>query len=408
MNILFEKRSILIYFQINLISCPFFYTRHPILTITMSGLIAVVCMVPAVIDYKEETLNLELWVPRDSNYYKNAKWLEENFPSTARYLVVLLETTENENILKGKHIRRLFHLHSEIREISSKNGANIESVCTKWPNPWTQKDECAENSLLEIWAQNGSYEKTNATIWGRSDTQLLNDINNAVNSGIFNFPVSLNHYLGSVEKKGSRIEKAQVLRLSVQLDLDPTNLKESKKTVMDFEKEFIIFMSNYSTESDGKKLNVYYFAQRSIDDVANESMGGDQNLLSMGFAIVFMYVIIMLGKFNSVEQRGYLSLLGILSIILGTATSYGICQFLGLVAGPLHGILPFLLLGIGIDDMFVIVQCWDVLESKYRAKQKSGGREDEDSIPLADRFGQTMSSAGGAITVTSLTDIIGE
>ena len=275
-------------------------------------------MVPTITDYTEETVNLELWVPRDSNYYKNAKWLEENFPSTVRYMVVLLETTENENILKGKHIRQLFHLHSEIRKISTKSGANLKSVCTKWPNPWTKKSECAENSLLEIWAQNGSYEKTNETIWERSDTQLQNDVNNAVNSGIFNFPISLNHYLGSVEKKGPTIKKAQVFRLSIQLDLDPTNLKESKKNVMDFEKEFINLMS---TESDGNNLNVHYFAQRSIDDVANESLGGDQNLLSMGFSIVFIYVIIMLGKFNSVEQRGYLSLLGILSIILGTATS---------------------------------------------------------------------------------------
>ena len=29
--------------------------------------------------------------------------------------------------------------------------------------------------------------------------------------------------------------------------------------------------------------------------------------------------------------------------------------------GPLHNILPFLLLGIGIDDMFVIVQSLDSL-----------------------------------------------
>ena len=66
--------------------------------------------------------------------------------------------------------------------------------------------------------------------------------------------------------------------------------------------------------------------------------------------------MLMLGNFNSVENRAYLSLLGIISIGLGLGISYGLCQLMGQVYGPMHSILPFLLLGIGIDDMFVIVQ----------------------------------------------------
>jgi len=37
-------------------------------------------------------------------------------------------------------------------------------------------------------------------------------------------------------------------------------------------------------------------------------------------------------------------------------SSYGICYYLGFFYGPVHPILPFLLLGIGVDDMFVIMQ----------------------------------------------------
>ena len=54
---------------------------------------------------------------------------------------------------------------------------------------------------------------------------------------------------------------------------------------------------------------------------------------------------------------------------------------------------PFLMLGIGIDDMFVIVQCWQTLDKK--AKERS----------MVERFGLAMRQAGSAITVTSLTDI---
>lgn len=36
--------------------------------------------------------------------------------------------------------------------------------------------------------------------------------------------------------------------------------------------------------------------------------------------------------------------------------SYGLCFYLGVLYGPVHPIIPFLMLGIGVDDMFVIIQ----------------------------------------------------
>ena len=50
--------------------------------------------------------------------------------------------------------------------------------------------------------------------------------------------------------------------------------------------------------------------------------------------------------------------------------------------------------GIGIDDMFVIMQCLGNLSDEQRS-----------TLPLPDRIGQTMRKAGVAITVTSLTDV---
>jgi len=102
----------------------------------------------------------------------------------------------------------------------------------------------------------------------------------------------------------------------------------------------------------------------------------------------------MLGKFNHVEQRGYLSLLGLASVAMSIGFSYGLCSLFGLPYGPLHNMIPFLLLGIGIDDMFVTMQCFNNLDTE------------EGKRPMAERFGLTMKRAGAAITVTSLTDFL--
>ena len=50
-------------------------------------------------------------------------------------------------------------------------------------------------------------------------------------------------------------------------------------------------------------------------------------------------------------------------------------------------------LGIGVDDMFVIVQCYDQLLPEER------------QLPMPERIGLTMKHAGMSILVTSVTDV---
>ena len=49
-----------------------------------------------------------------------------------------------------------------------------------------------------------------------------------------------------------------------------------------------------------------------------------------------------------------MSLAALIMIGLSTAASFGIAAACGLFYGPVHSLLPFILLGIGVDDAFVI------------------------------------------------------
>lgn len=72
----------------------------------------------------------------------------------------------------------------------------------------------------------------------------------------------------------------------------------------------------------------------------------------------------------------------------------GFCSLLGIPYGPVHTALPFLLLGIGVDDMFVIMACWRNLSAAER------------QLTIAEKIAHTMKHAGTSITITSLTDVI--
>jgi predicted RND superfamily exporter protein len=55
-------------------------------------------------------------------------------------------------------------------------------------------------------------------------------------------------------------------------------------------------------------------------------------------------------------MKVYLSLLGVSVVGQSILASYGICFYMGFFWGPIHPILPFLLLGVGVDNSFVIMQ----------------------------------------------------
>ncbi len=48
--------------------------------------------------------------------------------------------------------------------------------------------------------------------------------------------------------------------------------------------------------------------------------------------------------------------MGMSVIGFAMTSSFGLCFYMQLFFTELHPIIPFLLLGIGVDDMFVIVQ----------------------------------------------------
>lgn len=280
---------------------------------------------------------------------------------------------------------------------------------SSYPKPYCDIVEgmemaCFEMSILELWARDGAYtSETDDEIANLTKENILEKINSVNTSGVFLNKRNFTTLLSGIgyEANSNRIVSARATVIWWFGRMNGTEalmmpVKERQEPItqgtLEFEGEMLDVMLNQTGYPDG--LKSFPNARRSFGDVAGSTILGDVGKLGIGYTIVFIFVMIMLGQFNCVEQRAFLSLTGILGVAMGIVTSYGLCSAMGLFFGPMHGVLPFLLLGIGIDDMFVIMQCFITLT------------EEEKKLPLTDRFGAAMQHAGVAITITSVTDVI--
>ena len=108
--------------------------------------------------------------------------------------------------------------------------------------------------------------------------------------------------------------------------------------------------------------------------------------------LILAYAALMLSRWDEgcVGSRVAVTFSGVISVGMAIAASYGFCSYIGLFFSPLMNVLPFLLLGIGVDDMFVIVNQYDHMDP---------------TLDPATRVGKALASAGASILVTSATDV---
>lgn len=136
-------------------------------------------------------------------------------------------------------------------------------------------------------------------------------------------------------------------------------LKKSNRQSPEWEVKFIekVLHSNRTLPPG---MEIYAVTLRSYHDMLHEVINNNMTVLFCGMSLITIYVIVMIGRCNVMQQRVYLSLMGISVVGQALLSSYGLCYYMGFSYGPVHPILPFLLLGIGVDDMFVIMQSLEI------------------------------------------------
>ena len=105
--------------------------------------------------------------------------------------------------------------------------------------------------------------------------------------------------------------------------------------------------------------------------------------------IVGSYTIIFLGSCSPVHCRSSTAVFGLACVIMSYLSGFGISFLLGGEVSELHSLMPYLLIGIGVDDMFVIANAVDQVPFSFSADQ---------------RVISAIKHAGPSITISSITN----
>jgi len=358
--------------------------KRPRTTVALALLLCII--LSAGIGYpglKNESRGDKLWVPGNTQAQADKRYVDSYFGADARFGEVIIKKAGGGDVLDPAVFAGVATLVNAIQATSIMwQGENItwDKQCLKFgPN-------CFIEHVLEVFAAPADYD-TRAKIVAKVNTVP------APVSVATGRPINVDSVLGGVVRDPATgaVTAAAAIKVSFLTKLIATMVNGDEEDLRGDEYEQQL-LNLFRAGVPGLTFN--FVLTRSFSDEFGEAIQGDLALLQAAFMLILAYASLMISRWDQgcVGSRVGLTFSGVVSIGMAIASSYGVCSYLGLFYSPLMNVLPFLLLGVGVDDMFVIVNSYDLVDP---ARQ----------LDLPTRIGRTLASAGASITVTSMTDV---
>lgn len=302
------------------------------------------------------------------------KILEEFFPQTEEfshlrlssdgcYASLIITGLERENIWTEAAFTDIIELDRQVKNITA--GDTFENICAK------TKGKCVSNAILDFINYNPG------------EINFIT-IRYPVNNGTF-----LGTTVGGVELKtgSSNISSAKAIRLFYFLKEE--NVTKNNQWL----DGFLNFFSNYSELKTDCNMTVHvsYFTSISRQNEFETNSDSVIPLFSITYFLAITVSIVSCLRLDCVRNKVWVAVSGVISAGLAVVASFGLLLYCGMPFSMTVATSPFLILGIGVDDMFIMISCW----------QKTGV-----DIEVEDRLAETYKEAAVSITITTLTDVL--
>ncbi|KAL2085693.1 hypothetical protein ACEWY4_019013 [Coilia grayii] len=312
-----------------------------------------------------------------SGWSKEArKFVRDNFPhrdsmfSTPRlynegtYASVIISSKNDSNIFTEAAFKDIIRLDNKVKNISvvsSDRHLTYGNMCAKI------HDKCVPNVMLNIIGY---------------DPQKIE--HTKIRYPLQEFkgrPEFLGFTIGGVHTSTGLIQSAQAVRLLYFLE----DARNSILWLKEFQRMMLL-------ENTYDEIKVSFFTSLSRQEEFEKHTPDGIPLFSITYSLVISFSVISCLRFDNVRNKVWVAFVGVLSAGLAVLSSFGLMLYIGVPFVITVVNAPFLILGIGVDDMFIMVSNW----------QQTNVHD-----PVEKRMADTYKEAAISITITTVTDILG-
>lgn len=162
---------------------------------------------------------------------------------------------------------------------------------------------------------------------------------------------------------------------------------------MEWEKLFVDRLALFNSTNK----TIAYMAERSIEDGIDQMSEAELWTVIISYLVMFLYITIALGKVRSiqtffVESRILLAVGGIIIVLASVLCSLGVFGYLGVATTMLTvEVIPFLVLAVGVDNIFILVHTYNRLDRSSYAS-------------ISDGVGEALGRVGPSILLTAASE----
>ncbi|KAJ8357652.1 hypothetical protein SKAU_G00204460 [Synaphobranchus kaupii] len=138
--------------------------------------------------------------------------------------------------------------------------------------------------------------------------------------------------------------------------------------------------------------SVHAFSTTTLNDIMKSFSDVSVIRVAGGYLLMLAYACVTMLRWDCTKSQGAVGLAGVLLVALSVAAGLGLCSLLGLsFNAATTQVLPFLALGIGVDDMFLLAHSFT---------------ETGSNIPFKERTGDCLRRTGTSVALTSINNMI--
>jgi hypothetical protein len=254
-------------------------------------------------------------------------------------------------------------LHDTYNHYQS-NQIKLEDICLQPLSP--ENKNCAIQSIFQYW-QNDDSQILAALGDSSNDnsTNHLSHLSTCMKNSFdclsaFGGPVEPYMIVGGYDEE--RFLDAKAIVITYVINNFKSSNQEAIRRAMAWEGQVLQLLKNYTSDL----INVYYTTERSIEDEIERESKADMKIIAISYVMMFFYLTITLGKYSSkqikvilLEMKIFLGLAGVTLVLLSVFSSGGFFTYLGVPATLITlEVIPFLLLAVGVDNIYVMVQTY--------------------------------------------------